>query len=70
MLVKLVAQHKLLVEQFVTHRFALDDVVAAYETFGNAAHTQALKGAHEPMAPVARPRCQFARSLREITVGE
>ena len=43
MLVKLVAQHKLLVEQFVTHRFALDDVVAAYETFGNAAHSQALK---------------------------
>jgi len=43
MLLKLVAQHKLPVEQFVTHRFALDDIVAAYETFGNAAQTHALK---------------------------
>ena len=43
MLLKLVAQKKLPVEKFVTHRFALDDVVSAYETFGNAAQTQALK---------------------------
>lgn len=43
MLLKLVAQHKLPVQQFVTHRFALDDIVAAYETFGNAAQTHALK---------------------------
>ena len=43
MLLKLVAQEKLPVEKFVTHRFALDDVVSAYETFGDAAHTQALK---------------------------
>jgi alcohol dehydrogenase len=43
MLLKLVAQQKLPVEKFVTHRFALDDVVSAYETFGNAAQTHALK---------------------------
>ncbi|OIQ94705.1 alcohol dehydrogenase [mine drainage metagenome] len=43
MLLKLVAQGKLPVETFVTHRFALDDIMAAYETFGNAAQTKALK---------------------------
>jgi alcohol dehydrogenase len=43
MLLKLVAQQKLPVDKFVTHRFAMDDIVAAYETFGNAAETQALK---------------------------
>jgi alcohol dehydrogenase len=43
MLLKLVAQQKLPADQFVTHRFALNDIVAAYETFGNAAETRALK---------------------------
>jgi alcohol dehydrogenase len=43
MLLKLVASHKLPAEKFVTHRFALEDVIAAYETFGNAAKNQALK---------------------------
>ena len=43
MLLKLVAQQKLPVERFVTHRFALDDVISAYETFENAAQSQALK---------------------------
>jgi alcohol dehydrogenase len=43
MLLKLVAQGKLPVEAFVTHRFGLADVVAAYDTFGDAARTQALK---------------------------
>ena len=43
MLLKLVMQQKLPVEKFVTHRFDLDSVVDAYETFGNAAQTQALK---------------------------
>ena len=42
MLLKLVAQHKLPVEQFVTHRFALADIASAYETFGDAAITHAL----------------------------
>jgi len=43
MLLKLVAQHKLPVERFITHKFALDDVMSAYDTFGNAAETRALK---------------------------
>jgi alcohol dehydrogenase len=43
MLLKLVAQQKLPVERFVTHRFALDEIISAYETFENAAQTQALK---------------------------
>lgn len=43
MLLKLVVRHKLPVEQFVSHRFALDQVTQAYETFGEAARTQALK---------------------------
>jgi alcohol dehydrogenase len=43
MLLKLVAQHKLPVDKFVTHRFALGDLMSAYDTFGNAAETQALK---------------------------
>ena len=43
MLLKLVAQDKLPVGAFVTHRFALDDVIAAYDVFGDAANTKALK---------------------------
>jgi alcohol dehydrogenase len=43
MLLKLVAQQKLPVDKFVTHRFALEDIMGAYETFGNAAQTGALK---------------------------
>ena len=43
MLLKLVAQHMLPTERFVTHRFALGDIESAYRTFGNAADTHALK---------------------------
>ena len=43
MLLKLVAQQKLPVTELVTHRFALDNIISAYETFGDAAHTHALK---------------------------
>ena len=43
MLLKLVAQQKLPVHNFVTHTFTFDEVTSAYETFGNAAQTQALK---------------------------
>ena len=43
MLLKLVAQHKLPVDTFVTHRFALTEVIGAYDTFANAAETRALK---------------------------
>jgi alcohol dehydrogenase len=43
MLLKLVVQQKLPTDKFVTHRFEMNDVISAYETFGNAATTQALK---------------------------
>ena len=43
MLLKLVAQQKLAAERFVTHRFTFDQVLEAYDTFGRAAETDALK---------------------------
>ena len=43
MLLKLVAQHQLAAERFGTHHFKLDDILEAYETFGHAADTKALK---------------------------
>ena len=43
MLLKLVAQGKLPAEKFVTHRFKLDDFMDAYDTFGRAAETKAMK---------------------------
>jgi len=43
MLLKTVVSGKLLPQQLITHHFTLDQVMAAYETFGNAALTKALK---------------------------
>lgn len=43
MLLKLVAQDKLPVGEFITHRFALHTMIDAYETFGDAARTKAIK---------------------------
>ncbi len=43
MLLKLVASGKLQVDAFASHRFAMDDMMAAYDTFGRAAETKALK---------------------------
>jgi alcohol dehydrogenase len=43
MLLKLVSQHKLGAEKFGTHHFALDAMMDAYDTFGRAAETKALK---------------------------
>lgn len=43
MLLKLVAQGRLSPEKFVSHRFGLDDMIDAYDTFGRAAETKALK---------------------------
>ena len=43
MLLKLVAQGKLAPEKFVSHRFTLDGIIDAYDTFGRAADTKALK---------------------------
>lgn len=43
MLLKLVAQHKLAAEGFATHTFTFDQMLEAYDTFGRAAETKALK---------------------------
>lgn len=43
MLLALVARDRLPVAELVSHRFALDDVMSAYDTFGDAARTRALK---------------------------
>ncbi|MGZ4783701.1 MAG: zinc-dependent alcohol dehydrogenase family protein [Oryzihumus sp.] len=43
MLLKLVAQHKLAAERFATHHFGFDQVMEAYDTFGRAAESKALK---------------------------
>ena len=43
MLLKLVAQGKLASQQFATHRFKLAEIMDAYDTFGRAAETKALK---------------------------
>jgi len=43
MLLKLVAQHKLKAEKFATHHFSFEQFLEAYDTFGSAADTKALK---------------------------
>ena len=43
MLIKLLAQGRLDVSGFISHRFALEDILDAYDTFGRAAETKALK---------------------------
>ncbi len=43
MLLKLVAQNKLAAAKFATHHFDLDQMLDAYDTFGRAAETKALK---------------------------
>ena len=43
MLLKLVAQGKLTPDKFVSHRFTFEQILDAYDTFGRAAETKALK---------------------------
>ncbi len=43
MLLKLLAAAKIDAKLLITHRFKLDQILEAYETFGNAAKTHALK---------------------------
>ncbi len=43
MLLKTVESKKLKPEQLITHRFKLDDIMEAYEVFGNAAKEKAMK---------------------------
>jgi threonine dehydrogenase-like Zn-dependent dehydrogenase len=43
MLLKVVRSGKLKPSKLVTHRFVMNDILKAYETFGNAAKEGALK---------------------------
>ena len=43
MLLRLVEQQKIAAEMFATHHFTLDNILEAYDTFGRAAETKALK---------------------------
>lgn len=43
MLIKMLAQHKIDAARFISHRFALGDILSAYDTFSRAAETKALK---------------------------
>jgi alcohol dehydrogenase len=43
MLLKTVRAGRLDPKRLITHRFSLDDVERAYDTFGRAAQTHALK---------------------------
>ena len=43
MLLKLVAEHKLPADKFVTHEFSFDHILEAYDVFGHAAEHDALK---------------------------
>ncbi|WP_104087560.1 zinc-dependent alcohol dehydrogenase family protein [Cryobacterium sp. N19] len=42
-LLKLVAQKKIVAENFISHTFKLEDIIEAYDVFGRAAETKALK---------------------------
>ena len=50
MLFKTVGSHKIDPKLLITHRFKLDKILDAYETFGNAAKTKALKVIIEALA--------------------
>jgi len=42
-LLKMVAQNKIPTEDFISHSFKLEDIIEAYDVFGRAAETKALK---------------------------
>jgi alcohol dehydrogenase len=42
-LLKALKAQKIDPKQLITHRFTLDDILEAYETFGDAARSKALK---------------------------
>ena len=43
MLLKSVQSKRIDAKQLITHRYKLDQILQAYDTFGNAADTKALK---------------------------
>jgi alcohol dehydrogenase len=63
-LLKLIAEGRLDATPFATHRFALADTIDAYEAFGDAARTHALKVVLE-----AEPAAGVAAEQEEAFVG-
>jgi alcohol dehydrogenase len=59
-LMKLIAEGRLDPRPFATHRFPLDETMAAYDTFADAAKTNALKVVLEADAVAPGPREQQA----------
>ena len=55
-LMRLATNHHIDASQFVTHHFAMDEFVAAYDTFARAADTGALKVVVTPRATPDLPR--------------
>jgi alcohol dehydrogenase len=51
-LLRLATGHQLDLAQFVTHRFSLDEIVEAYDTFSRASETGALKVVLSPAKDV------------------
>src|SRR5439155_19459474 len=62
-LLKLIAEGRLDATPFATHRFPLAETIAAYDAFGDAAHTHALKVVLE-----AEPTPGAAAEQREALV--
>jgi alcohol dehydrogenase len=60
MLLKVVQSGKLQPRKLVTHRFALNDVMKGYDTFGNAAAESALKVILKSESPLATEAENFA----------
>ena len=53
-LLKLIAEGRLDATPFATHRFPLDETMAAYDTFADAANTNALKVVLEAVPAVPK----------------
>jgi alcohol dehydrogenase len=64
-LLKLIAEGRLDATPFATHRFPLDETMAAYDVFADAANTNALKVVLE-----AVPVAEGERSKEEALVGQ
>jgi alcohol dehydrogenase len=61
-LLKLIAEGRLDATPFATHRFALEETMAAYDTFAAAAETDALKVVLEA-TPVSEKRAEKEAAL-------
>ena len=55
MLFKTVGSHKIDPKRLITHRFKLDHILDAYETFGNAAEDKSAQGDHRSLASKRLP---------------